>query len=182
MKRFSSVLLVALVLLALFAGSAEALCKCKKQNQSVGPCNVGINVCGCVKGIHWKYKATASASGVSRDYSWTKSGEGAAKEAIVRLFQSMSGNGMCNCQSGTIPFGKCAIQTRGCFYFASEGALNNKQATIKGIVTAPNGATYTVAHANGEQAVQSAMQAMLQAQPQLVQQCGVSLSEAMAFE
>jgi len=173
MARLSSVLLLAVLLVALFA-SGVAACSCKKQSQAVGPCNVDINVCGCIKGIHWKYKATASASGVSNDYSWTKSGSGAAKSAIVGLFQKMNAANTCNCQTGTIPFGKCQIQSRGCFYFANEGAMDNKQPTYRGVVTAPNGASYEVDNANAESAVQSAMQAMLQAQPGLAQTCNTA--------
>jgi len=171
MARLSSVLLLALVALALFVSGADAACSCKKQDETVGPCKVEVDVCGCVTRFHWKYKATASASGVSNDHKWSDSGSGAAKDAIVGLFQKMNAANTCNCQTGTIPFGKCQIQSRGCFFFANESAMDNKQPTYRGVVIAPNGANYEVDNANAETAVQAAMQAMLQAQPGLAQTC-----------
>jgi len=171
MARLSSVLLLALVALALFVSGVDAACTCKSQNEAVGPCTVNVDVCGCITRFHWKYKATASASGVSNDYSWADSGSGAGSNAVLGLLQKMNGDSMCNCQVAPIPFGKCQIQSRGCFYFANQGDMDNKVPTYRGVVTAPNGATYEVDNTNAQTAVQGAMQAMLQAQPSLAQTC-----------
>jgi len=174
MARLSSVLLLALAL-ALFVSGADAACSCKKQTEAVGPCSVELDVCGCITRWHWKYKCSASASGVSNDYSWADSSKGAAENAVLGLMQQMNADNTCNCQVAAIPFGNCQIHSRGCFYFANQNDMDNQVPTYRGVVVAPNGASYEVDNANAQTAVQAAMQAMLQAQPGLAQTCNSAL-------
>jgi len=51
---------------------------------------------GYLKGLSWRYKCTATdkASGISESVSGTKSGEGAVKEAITKVFQTLAARGI----------------------------------------------------------------------------------------
>ena len=168
--------LVALLCLAILPESAHALCKCKDSNQAVGPCQVKLNGCGCIHKWKWAYKcsATAAPTGHEYNYEWAKSGEGAAKNAILGLFQQMTAEGECNCESGAAPVGTCSFPYRACFYFASESALDAKTASFRAIVTAPGGAVTQVNDfANGQDAVAAGVKAAIAANPALAAQCGL---------
>jgi len=156
--------------------STAALCKCKKATKDVGPCSTSLDVCGCLKSIiHWRYKCTASASGVSAGYEWTKSGEGAAKGAIVALFNKLGSAGQCNCQSAPFPLGKCQINARACFSFASESNLDKGVASFKAFVTGPSGVSTASVEVTGKadanDAVQTAVQQLLAKDPSIVAKC-----------
>lgn len=135
---------------------------------------VVLLLCLCCR-FHWKYKCDASATGGgSASYEWTDSGEGAAKGAIVALLQSMTTPGECNGSAGVAPVGTCKIPYQIFFYFASSSDLDNKVASYKASVTAPNGAVSTVtAQTNAEDAVKNAVTAMVTANPAIATQCGL---------
>jgi len=166
--------LLALVLVTLPSFTA-ALCKCKKQTKDIGPCSTKLDVCGCLKFIKFRYKCTASASGVSAEHKWTKSGEGAAKGAIIDLFNKLGQPGHCNCQSAPVPFGKCQIPARACFYFASEGNLDQGVASFKATVTGPSGVSTASVEVTGQSdasvAVQTAVKQLLAKDPAIVAKC-----------
>lgn len=57
MARSSFLLAAVLVVaLALLTPGVEAMCKCKTANEAVGPCQVSLDVCGCVHRFHWKVR------------------------------------------------------------------------------------------------------------------------------
>ena len=183
--RAAVLALVALVVLAFVCG-ADALCTCKKKTVPVGPCSVKLDVCGCVHHLKWRYKCSADASpgGGHYSYQWTKSGDGAAKSALVGLFQSMQDQGMCNCGTGTAPLGTCSIPFRACFYFANEAGLNAQTPVYKSFVTAPNGAvSQSSGQSSAQLSVEAAMTAMVTANPAIAAQCQAAANGQLeAFE
>lgn len=175
-------MLVALCLLAL-ATPSSALCTCKDKGVSANPCNFNAHVCGCLKGLKWKYKCNvkSKSTGTSVDYSWTKSGEGCAKEALFRVFNKMEGANECNCQQSGLPFGSCTLTSRVCFHFKDTGGMERSQPVFKAFVYGPAGGSQVgsvAAMASPEDAVKAGIQGLLGKFPGLVAQCGVPMLQA----
>ena len=86
----------------------------------------------------------------------------------------MNTPGECNGSSGVAPVGTCKIPYQIFFYFASQNDLDNKVASYKASVTAPNGAVSTVTgQSDAEGAVKAAVTAMITANPAIAGQCGL---------
>jgi hypothetical protein len=76
------------------------------------------------------FQCHASASALTGEGKWYKSGTGACEAATIDLFKNLP-RGSCNCESKNETIGGCALNFQGCFHFENVQSINDKKPTLK---------------------------------------------------
>lgn len=98
---------------------------CTTDTKEIGSCKVEYATCE-----DWRGNWTSTASDVTPESSTGQSAESgeldtqaeAEAQASVELVQELDS---CNCEEETIPYGRCTLIARGCFFFESADAFTN---------------------------------------------------------
>jgi hypothetical protein len=126
---------IAFIVLAVVVGASAPIPeRCQNETQQVGTCGIVLQVCRSMRGVKWRYDATATdeLSGRSTKSADNRNGTEAKDRATAELFSELDS---CNCETQSVPYGHCTLIVKGCYLFASATAMHEQKAIYKMTIT-----------------------------------------------